>query len=356
MSEFHFSASQTETFKLCPRKWAFQKIDKIQTPPHPAAELGSAAHLLREKWLLEGEMPSDATYAGKLALAGIHFLPMPKTCEVEKLINIQTEAGRCTGRIDFFIEDQKKTGFSNFGWNEETEGIPLVGDHKTTGNERWIKTIESLTGDDAQAIIYAHYAFQETNAKAVDLFWSYMIKKPTTPLHYSVRARVERNPIEEKFAKIVNQAKVMLTIFDTKGISAKEVPYDVKGCDAFGGCPFLGICEKEKTMTKQKMKSPDLMESLTTSALPSSSENSIIQRLSKKPPEITVAISPPDAPSSSSLSPPSSTPPIPTSEGVESVTMLVVEELRKMNMALLSIKEELCTLETTVSALSKRNY
>ena len=37
-----FSVSQAETFRLCPRKWAYQKIDNLSDPGSPSTVLGSA--------------------------------------------------------------------------------------------------------------------------------------------------------------------------------------------------------------------------------------------------------------------------------------------------------------------------
>ncbi len=291
---FHFSASQTETFKDCPRKWGFQKIDKLPSPTHPAAELGSQAHILREEWLLKGVLPSDETLAGRLALAGLDSLPPPGSCEVEKELNLSTPAGPCVGRIDFYIEDQSKAPFPSLSGQTMIEGVPLVGDHKTTSNKMWIKTPEYLSNDDTQAAIYAQYAFENSSSDVVDLFWAYMVKSSPRPSSKSVFTRVHREPTKEKFLSIVEEAQKMNEFFHQDGISANDLPFNPSACSKYGGCPFQSNCKKGVFMPNSNKNGNILGEKK-----PEGTENSLIQQLASSPPPILVDVAPPDAPSPS---------------------------------------------------------
>lgn len=238
VSKVRISASQIETFRLCKRKWAFQKIDKLPSPQSPAAALGEEAHKHREAWLIAGTPPPADTRAGKLALAGLEQLPPPGIAEVEKSLWLSVKDGTNTvevsGRIDFFLRnaEPQKT------WGEN--GIPLIGDHKTTAGEEWMKSAEVLTGGDPQGAIYGRYALEQTGAGAVDLLWAYMIKG-SSPRSAQVRARMSKTQVDEQFGRVISDSRDMLVILN-QGVVGKEVEPTTTACEAYGGCPFRDVC------------------------------------------------------------------------------------------------------------------
>ena len=121
VSEFDIaiSPSQVETFDLCARKWAYNKIDRIPSPQNAAAALGEAAHKHRENWLIHGTPPPvDDVFdkAAKLALVGLEHLPPPGKAMVEipLVLPVTLDADptvnggrpvrvKVNGRIDFFV-------------------------------------------------------------------------------------------------------------------------------------------------------------------------------------------------------------------------------------------------------------
>ena len=302
MKKFHFSASQKQAFDLCPRFWAFQKIDGLSTPTRPAAQLGSDAHLVRERWLLTGEDPPN-TQAGRLARKGLHLLPEPGSCDVEVKVNLATAVGDCSGRVDFFIADQEKAGYDPkklealppTSWSEwpSVKGIPLVGDHKTTANRRWMKTETQLSGGDPQALIYAKYALETTGAPAVDLLWAYMVKSARFDPSDFVRVRLTREEVEKKFSGLVEEVRPMLTFFDTNGIKARDVPVNERGCTAYGGCPFLGICDRGRKDEGEEKKNEEEFFS-EISALAKEGPSPLLQLHLEEGRDMVV--SPPDSP------------------------------------------------------------
>jgi len=235
----YISPSQIETFRLCPRKWAYNKIDRIPQEQNQYAAFGEAVHAHRENWLISGVPPPPHEKAGKTALVGLEHLPPPGLAEVEVKLDMQhtLDNGKLlavTGRIDFFLANQEEGKI--FG----ERGIPLVGDHKTSSDERWAKTPEKLKGGDPQAAIYSAWALAKTNAKFVDLHWSYMIKA-SSPRQLQVKTRMSLEEIAEQYGKVVEDAKKMIVVRES-GAPAKEVEPNLKGCDAFGGCPYREIC------------------------------------------------------------------------------------------------------------------
>lgn len=242
------SPSQVETFDLCARKWAYQKIDRIPSPQNAAAALGEAAHKHRENWLIHGIPPPDDK-AGKLALVGLEHLPPPGKAQVEIPLLLPTVLAadpsvnggkpvrvKVNGRIDFFMPNTP----DGFVWGEA--GIPLIGDHKTTSGEQWAKTADDLLAKDSQSTIYAAYALHVVpTAPAVDLHWSYMVKG-SSPRQHQVRVRMSRDHAMTRFSAVVSRAKSMLRVIQTPGIVASAVAPTVSACEAFGGCPYREVC------------------------------------------------------------------------------------------------------------------
>ena len=243
------SPSQVETFDLCARKWAYNKIDRIPSPQNAAAALGEAAHKHREDWLIHGIPPPDDK-TGKLARVGMEHLPPPGKAMVEipLVLPVTLDADptvnggrpvrvKVNGRIDFFVPNTPESGFV-FG----EAGIPLIGDHKTTSGEQWAKTADDLLTKDSQAAIYAAYALHVVpTAPAVDLHWSYMVKG-SSPRQHQVRARISRDQVITRFSAVVSRAKDMLRVIQTTGIVASAVEPTVSACEAFGGCPYREVC------------------------------------------------------------------------------------------------------------------
>lgn len=243
------SPSQVETFDLCARKWAYNKIDRIPSPQNAAAALGEAAHKHREDWLIHGIPPPDDK-TGKLARVGMEHLPPPGKAlvEIPLVLPVTLDADptvnggrpvrvKVNGRIDFFVPNTPESGFV-FG----EAGIPLIGDHKTTSGEQWAKTADDLLTKDSQAAIYAAYALHLVpTAPAVDLHWSYMVKG-SSPRQHQVRARISRDHAMTRFSAVVSRAKSMLRVIQTPGIVASAVEPTVASCEAFGGCPYREVC------------------------------------------------------------------------------------------------------------------
>lgn len=232
------SPSQIESFRLCPRKWAYNKIDRIPQAQSEAAAFGEAAHKYREDWLIHGIPPSSDDKAGRLARVGMEHLPPPGLAQVEVKLELFQQLGDktlgITGRIDFFVPNQEEGKV--FG----EYGIPLVGDHKTSSGEQWVKTAEKLKGGDPQAAIYGAWAIANTRAEAVDLHWSYMIKA-SSPRQLQVKTRMSALEVVEQYNKVLDDAKQMLA-YKEQQVSAKDVEPNPKACEAFGGCPYRDIC------------------------------------------------------------------------------------------------------------------
>ena len=84
MREFKsISASQVSKHDECKRAWWFQYIMGLPVPQKASAALGEAMHAQLEKYLNDGTPPDESTPAGRIAKAGLKFLPKPGTVFTE---------------------------------------------------------------------------------------------------------------------------------------------------------------------------------------------------------------------------------------------------------------------------------
>ncbi len=231
MTPYRSSASQVSTFELCPRKWAFLKIEKLEDPPSRFAQFGTETHAHLEEWFMFSRLPPE-TKTGRCARAILRHLPPPQTprIDIEHEINVENGGVPFKGFIDVRILNR--------------DPRPLVSDHKTTGDLKWAKAPEDLP-DDVQATIYAHDTMIESGVDAVDLQWTYGTRDRARSL--PVVRTVTRAEITPRIEKTAESVQVMRELYEQQ-TPALDIEPDVRGCEAFGGCPFRDRCN----LTPQK--------------------------------------------------------------------------------------------------------
>lgn len=118
---------------------------------------------------------------------------------------------------------------------------------------RWAKTADSLV-HDVQATLYAAVVMHQTKSQHCDLQWTYFrTRKPY--IAEAVKVRVSREDILPRLERTVASAKEMQAIIEA-GKTAKDLPKTLSHCDAFGGCPYRGIClAKDQPMQETSVKS-----------------------------------------------------------------------------------------------------
>lgn len=249
-----FSATQVDTYLLCPRKWAWQKVDGLTAPPSPSLALGSAVHAELEGWLRDGKPLNLLSEAGQIAMAGLHHLPAPGTpgLLIEEPYELTLGGYQFRGAKDWQILDRRP---------------PVVGDHKTTKDFRWVKTAEILKSD-VQACLYAADAMLRAGATECDLQWTYF-KASGSRGSQVVHLRVTADDIAPTVERIVGAAAEM-TLIHQSGVRAAEVPINADACEAYGGCPFQSNCnlspeERFRAMISQQ-KTSDFLASLQARA------------------------------------------------------------------------------------------
>lgn len=222
-----FSVSQIETFELCPRKWALQKIDGIETPSNKFAVLGDKCHVVLERYLKKGVPVDPHTEVGRIVFPGLKYLPLPMTpgMRVEEWFSIEFGVAAYRGLKDVEILRPKNSRY------------PLVLDHKTTRNLAWKKTPERLVVD-TQAGVYSADCMQKTKEDFVDLHWQYY-KTEGKPFSEPVETRITRNQVGDILTRVNSTAEKMVRTLQMYGKGkAIEVTPNFSSCQAYGGCDF----------------------------------------------------------------------------------------------------------------------
>jgi hypothetical protein len=235
-----WSASQIDTFDLCPRKWGLNKLDGIPGKPNAYAEFGLDTHGQLEGYLKDGTPFDLTTGAGDCAMAGLHYLPNPGTpgMVVEGDFVLDAWGHQIYGLKDVQILDRVIPADDGID-GMAGQCVPLVIDHKTTGDLKWAKTPAELISN-IQAAIYAADAMVKAGVNAVDLLWIYY-KRPPRPKALPVRVRVTREDIAPILYRIRKLADEMAAI-KASGVKGLDLPPNPSACGAFGGCPYVNHC------------------------------------------------------------------------------------------------------------------
>lgn len=227
LAKIKFSPTQISNFDLCKRKWAWEKIEGIKTPPHPSAELGTRVHAVLEAWLRDGKPIDTTTQEGAIAASGIQYLPAPsKELEIENWIELTTDVAPFVGKVDLSYRNPKT-------------GRIIVHDHKTTSSFGWAKDANDLK-TDPQAVIYGAEAMDRHKVDEVELEWLYMLTKGK-PKARLVPLVVLRDDVERGMVGVDASASEMLDVY-REGKGAMDLPPTVSACSAFGGCGYRGLC------------------------------------------------------------------------------------------------------------------
>jgi CRISPR/Cas system-associated exonuclease Cas4 (RecB family) len=303
------SASQLKSFLLCPRKWAFDKIDKVPRPDTPSTALGTRVHTILEDWLRDGTPPDLSEvytyenprrpgeqvvrYPGRIAHAGLHLLPPPRApgLEIEGWLSLRTRATVWSGRLDLRYTDP-------------ATGEAVVHDHKTTSSPAYAQTPETLR-QDPQALLYAASEMVRLSVDRVRLDWLYL---PTAGgKAWKVSLPVLRDEISPDLDRLEDTA-VLIHRTIAAGLAARDVPGNPNACSAFGGCEYSLTCDKSTLPTIDPFQGFDDPMTHPTSPDALSAMDALMAKLSGgaplPPPPPTDQINPPEAPPPSIAPPP----------------------------------------------------
>jgi len=223
----HFSPSQIDTFRTCPRKWALEKIGQVPKGTSASAALGSRVHGILERYL-KGEAVDLMLREGEIALAGLGYLPPPMApgSAVEGAAVLYLGGHEVHARMDLMCKPEDLPG------QGEAPDVDLcILDHKTTTDFKWAKTPEILMRD-AQAALYALYAYL-LGARRVLLRWVYYRTTPPFQAR-AVDLYVSPADMAPEILRCRADMDAMAAIWETRDYPDP----DVSGCQKYGGCPY----------------------------------------------------------------------------------------------------------------------
>lgn len=260
------SASATETYLDCKRKWAYGYYWRVERVISPAAEVGNKVHDVLEHWLKTGQKPEDPNNRyWRIAEPGVQYLPevgengVLGNWQIEEWVECQCGPIPFVGKVDLYnLED-----FDNI----------QIDDHKTTGDSswRWAKSPRQLAKliqphGYAWSIIQVHGL---TPPESVDFRHIYYASKGT-PKAMEVRApNVPWSDIEETWRKLeiisTQMAELALSITEPE-----EVEATTTSCKKYGGCPYADRCaaspinrNKIKPTPIKVKRDPEMSDRLT---------------------------------------------------------------------------------------------
>jgi hypothetical protein len=219
------SATQLDMFQDCARKWGWRVLDGVQAPQNKYAAAGSAIHAVLEAYLKHGKPPDPRTPEGSAALPAIEHLPAPG--QVHSEVKFTWEVG------GLLI-----AGFKDFTY-VRADGVPVVGDFKTTSDLRWaLQPADLLT--NTQSVVYAAHAMDEHETDLVQNRWFYL-QRTKAPRLRIVEQEMTRSPVDTRMAELVEVGKLMTGLY-SGGAKTLDLDFDAQACGKYGGCPYRANC------------------------------------------------------------------------------------------------------------------
>jgi hypothetical protein len=224
------SKTQLEAWKLCKRKWGFPYLEGLRGS-NEFATFGTQVHAQLERWLARGVLPDPYLPEGKVAESGLQHLPPPSTPG----LLVETEVFTITNESVYH-------GFAD--WIEPpVDGVPVIGDHKSTVDFKWSLTPEDLE-QDIQANIYARAAMQLYDVDRAEARWIYY-RTRGAPKSHVVSRSLTREGVERVFLEVIDPLAAEIQAAWEQRPRVLELEPNPRACNDFGGCPFRESCSMD---------------------------------------------------------------------------------------------------------------
>jgi DNA-binding FrmR family transcriptional regulator len=276
MQPVYLSATQIDNCRRCPRRWAWEKIEGIETPKAQSLELGSRVHDileafyqgkgspdLRETWRFSPESP--IFYPGEIASSMIsNAIPAGAMSKLhaEMMFTDKTIGAKhgiiYVGKIDVHWLADSALG----------RLIEIV-DHKTSSDPKaWGKKEEDLK-NDVQNILYSRAGLEMySDADAVRFTLNYGSTKLQKSKNYHCSYTIVREQAIEVFEREIEPIAIAMAEWKRAGVHPLELEPNPDACGDFRGCPHRERCELS---TEQRIK-----------GLIMSTQGSLVERLKAK--------------------------------------------------------------------------
>jgi len=257
------SPSQYQTFeKFCPRKWWLRYIHKLVEPQKGAQQYGLVVHEVNERFMKASAtgrgadgMPVDLFPPSWERAAKAEQVILPAEAEQIRRLTEQAIAqgflARPHGELgsDYCVE-QPYERWIRSGEVLEVGVIDLlhaagVDDYKTTRSRKWALTEEKLRRD-AQMLSYGIVWGSAVPGDA-DCEISHIIYVKDDDYVMRRSVSVSRGELAARALETEATVEQMLALRGIPEDAWESVPGPHPGsdaCNAYGGCPFKGVCSK----------------------------------------------------------------------------------------------------------------
>lgn len=281
----HTSANQLEDYISCARMWGFRNLLGIrEKKERPWLQLGTELHW-QLRCYFRGYQLNLETEAGKRALAGLHLLPAPQSCDViEDETEVRIDSTQLLSGIEkleiqgardltvgFRVSPIWEPTFSYHEW--------MLLDYKTTrGDTRkgdpwaYVKTPHALEHNIAGNM----YAWDIMSTKSVDRVparWVYFLTDAKK--HPDARATdftYARSDVKRRLTLLLEvgaEHRDVVRTFKRAPFDVNDLPANTARCSQMGGCPYRaetgGPCKARRTigdMMAQSQQPPSDIEAM----------------------------------------------------------------------------------------------
>lgn len=270
----HVSGTRQRTYRECNRKywWQYNTTTKVNSPETDAHRLGKRVHWLAENYIRAGLEPDevpipdsfyvkadlregavrDALAAKSRAVFSAGKMHWPKgrgvLAEEGFGVPIPGRPGEAyTGTMDVYEDGKAAEIVALWPGNMRIElgrlfgtyALPIVGDHKTTKDEKWIKSIADLSADE-QLLGYGMEALRRTGAPAVLFQWIYYLT--TEPYRsFPVRFWLDAETLEREWDALEKVSQAMVDVVQIGNY--RDVIATKSACSNYGGCYYRPLCQ-----------------------------------------------------------------------------------------------------------------
>lgn len=267
VSKPRYSASQLETVDLCRRKWYFNSYMRLDRGSSDSLAFGNIFHNLAERYLKDQPLYPDGWAIDK---ENNYIASIAEQSLIKSLVTSGIEQGILERRAGGETENKFKIEFDTFVYVGKIDYAVTgrIEDHKTVKKVKYALSSKKLK-ESIQMMSYGYVHLTELQRKGilpprvVTLVHNQFIKIPP-----EVRRReAEVTPTEiatfwkEKILPAVAKCDETAKVKDPFAIPEPGLD----ACAAYGGCPFLSICNKEESITAYQKR---LSETLKTQPSP----------------------------------------------------------------------------------------